>query len=139
MKTRLLLLAALISITSVATGQGKTEAGFKKLFDGKTFNGWKTANENQQSWSIKDGAFVAHGNRPFEKRKFDAEAWRGGDAQTRGEMSEDLQFGRNESNDYYLSRKSHQEILELLGEPDRKTRGKCCGAGGARWTSRCRR
>jgi len=63
MKTRLLLLAALISFTSIATGQGKKETGFKNLFDGKSFNGWKSANENQNSWSIKDGAFVAHGSR----------------------------------------------------------------------------
>jgi hypothetical protein len=38
------------------------EPGFQSLFDGKTFNGWKI-NENPQSWSIKDGAFVANGPR----------------------------------------------------------------------------
>jgi hypothetical protein len=63
MKTRMLLLATIISFTSIATGQGKTEAGFKGLFDGKTFNGWKMANENQKSWAIKDGAIVANGER----------------------------------------------------------------------------
>lgn len=41
----------------------KKEKGFKVLFDGKTFKGWKMAEENQSTWSIKDGAFVAHGNR----------------------------------------------------------------------------
>ncbi len=37
--------------------------GFVKLMDGKTFNGWKMAEENQPTWTIEDGAFVAHGNR----------------------------------------------------------------------------
>jgi Domain of Unknown Function (DUF1080) len=63
MKTRMLLLATVISLTSIATGQSKTEAGFKRLFDGKTFNGWKMANENQKSWAIKDGVIVANGER----------------------------------------------------------------------------
>jgi hypothetical protein len=63
MRTRMLLLATIISLSSIATGQGKTEPGFKRLFDGKTFNGWKMANENQKSWAIKDGAIVANGER----------------------------------------------------------------------------
>lgn len=63
-------------------------------------------------------------NRPFQIKQFDAEQWRAADAQTRGEMSQDLR------NDSLLSRKSRRQILELLGEPDRKTRGRCCGAGG---------
>jgi hypothetical protein len=63
MKTRMLLLATIISLTSIATGQSRTEAGFKQLFDGKSFNGWKMANENQKSWAIKDGAIVANGER----------------------------------------------------------------------------
>jgi hypothetical protein len=63
MRTRVLLLATIISLTSIATGQDKTEPGFKSLFDGKTFNGWKMANENQKSWSIQDGAIVARGEK----------------------------------------------------------------------------
>ena len=39
------------------------EPGFKSLFDGKTFAGWKMADENTNTWKIEDGAFVAHGNR----------------------------------------------------------------------------
>ncbi len=39
------------------------EPGFTPLCDGKTFNGWKMAEEHQDAWSVKDGAFVAHGNR----------------------------------------------------------------------------
>src|SRR5215470_5695614 len=41
----------------------KSERGFKTLFDGKTYNGWKVAEENKETFSIQDGAFVAHGNR----------------------------------------------------------------------------
>jgi hypothetical protein len=63
MKTRVLLLATIISLTSIVTGQSRTEPGFNGLFDGKTFNGWKMANENQKSWAIQDGAIVARGER----------------------------------------------------------------------------
>lgn len=31
--------------------------------DGKTFEGWKIAEENQGTWKIEEGAFVANGNR----------------------------------------------------------------------------
>jgi hypothetical protein len=41
----------------------KKESGFKTIFDGKTFNGWKMAEENQTAWSIEDGAIKAHGSR----------------------------------------------------------------------------
>src|SRR5690242_19398275 len=39
------------------------EPGFVSLMDGKTFNGWKTADEHKETWKIVDGAFVAHGDR----------------------------------------------------------------------------
>ena len=67
--------------------------------------------------------------KPFEERSFDAKLWRDGDRQTRGEMITDLRWGKTGSNGY-LNGKSRQEILVMLGEPDRKTRGMCCGAGG---------
>jgi hypothetical protein len=67
---------------------------------------------------------------PFQERKFDSKLWREGDAQTRGEMSDDLRWKKSQSNGYFLDSKTQSEILEILGEPDRKTRGKCCGAGG---------
>ena len=38
------------------------EDGWKKLFDGKTLDGWK-ASENKTSWSVKDGALVCDGDR----------------------------------------------------------------------------
>lgn len=55
-------LALVLSLSSFAFAQ-KAEKGFTALTDGKTFNGWKMANENQDAWTIKDGAFIAHGNR----------------------------------------------------------------------------
>ncbi len=39
------------------------EAGFVSLFDGQTLKGWKIAEEKEKSWSVADGAIVAHGNR----------------------------------------------------------------------------
>jgi hypothetical protein len=41
----------------------EVESGFTSLTDGKTFNGWKTADENKDTWTVQDGAFVAHGPR----------------------------------------------------------------------------
>jgi hypothetical protein len=61
------LLYALVSATLVtATAPllaGDVEPGFTPLCDGKTFDGWKLAEESTNTWSIQDGAFVAHGNR----------------------------------------------------------------------------
>jgi hypothetical protein len=34
-----------------------------RLFDGKTMNGWKLAEENQRTWRVEDGALVANGER----------------------------------------------------------------------------
>ena len=39
------------------------EAGFTSLMDGKTFDGWKVTTDSPGTWTIKDGAFVANGNR----------------------------------------------------------------------------
>ena len=68
--------------------------------------------------------------RAFQERTFDSTLWRAGDAQTRGEMSRDLLWKKTESGNYVLDAKTRPEVLAILGEPDRKTRGKCCGAGG---------
>lgn len=38
------------------------EKGFTQLFNGKDLTGWKV-NENNDTFSVKDGAIVAHGNR----------------------------------------------------------------------------
>jgi hypothetical protein len=39
------------------------EKGFVSLTDGKTMKGWKAAVENDGTWKVEDGAFVAHGER----------------------------------------------------------------------------
>jgi hypothetical protein len=61
------LVVAVGVFTSVIAAQDQAakkddEQGFKKLTDGKTFDGWK-ASEAKDTWSIKDGAFVAKGPR----------------------------------------------------------------------------
>jgi hypothetical protein len=57
---------ALILTTALGTASqllaADDESGFKPLMDGKTFDGWKMAVENQSTWKIEDGAFVAQGN-----------------------------------------------------------------------------
>ncbi|MEP6901601.1 MAG: hypothetical protein ABJA66_07615 [Actinomycetota bacterium] len=68
--------------------------------------------------------------RPYQEKKFDSKLWIDGDAQTRGEMAKDLLWKKSPSEGYFLSGKTETEILTILGEPSRKTRGKCCGAGG---------
>lgn len=55
--------ACLVLFAGVSsTFAAESEEGFKQLFDGKSFDGWKI-NESPESWSIVDGAFVAKGNR----------------------------------------------------------------------------
>lgn len=73
MKTTLLLLVAAFALAVTTIGQTKkevdkpmeksSEQGFKTIFDGKSFDGWKKAEENAETWTIKDGAFVARGPR----------------------------------------------------------------------------
>src|SRR5258706_7031904 len=67
MKRFLLTIATFIALSAsafaAAPATPESEEGFVPIFDGKTFNGWKTATENTNAWSIRDGAFVAHGNR----------------------------------------------------------------------------
>ena len=48
---------------SIAAQAADSETGFKTIFDGKTFNGWKIGDEDAKSWSIEDEAFVAKGPR----------------------------------------------------------------------------
>lgn len=61
---RCLALLSLLTVTC-ATGAWaaeKEDEGFVKLWDGKSFEGWK-ASENKDSWKIEDGAIVALGPR----------------------------------------------------------------------------
>ncbi|WP_221028929.1 3-keto-disaccharide hydrolase [Actomonas aquatica] len=57
MRTRLLL--CLLACTSLALAQN---AAWHSLFDGESLSGWQ-ANESPGSWSVQDGAIVAHGPR----------------------------------------------------------------------------
>ena len=41
----------------------QAEDGFVSLSDGITFKGWRTATEHTNTWTVEDGAFVAHGDR----------------------------------------------------------------------------
>jgi hypothetical protein len=54
---------ACIAVFNVASFAADTEVGFKSLMDGKTFDGWKKAEESPDTWKVEDGAFVAHGSR----------------------------------------------------------------------------
>ena len=51
-----------LTLLTVSAFAADDETGFKSLMDGKTFNGWKIADENTNSFRIEDGAFVANGN-----------------------------------------------------------------------------
>ena len=56
----------LTALTLVASGlalNAQTEDGFVSLMDGKSFDGWKTAEENTDTWKLEDGVFVAHGEK----------------------------------------------------------------------------
>lgn len=59
MKPILAFALSLFCFTAVA----QTEDGFTSLFDGKTFNGWKSAEEHTNTWRIEDGALVTRGER----------------------------------------------------------------------------
>lgn len=54
-KIVLLMLIALVPLSAA-------EKGWTALFNGKDMTGWKP-NENLQTWSVQDGAIVAHGPR----------------------------------------------------------------------------
>jgi hypothetical protein len=57
-----LTLASLAAVCHPCSAE-ESEEGFKQLFDGKTFNGWKKAEEHPDTWKVEDGALVAHGDR----------------------------------------------------------------------------
>ena len=58
------LLICFVTLTAVVRSTAAdSEAGFKTIFDGKTFEGWKIGDEAAKSWRIEEGAFVAQGSR----------------------------------------------------------------------------
>jgi hypothetical protein len=64
MKSKLLCaLITSVTVTAATAVRAEVEPGFTALMDGKTFAGWKSAEENKSTWKIEDGAFVAQGER----------------------------------------------------------------------------
>ena len=49
------------AVTSTVVAEDEKD-GWKSLFDGKTFNGWKI-NENPDSWTVQDGMIRGKGDR----------------------------------------------------------------------------
>ncbi len=62
MKRILITLSAMALLGGFALA-ADSEEGFVSMMDGKTFKGWKKANENPDTWSVKNGEFVAFGSR----------------------------------------------------------------------------
>ena len=60
---RILLLCSLLAAATTLCLAADDETGFVSLMDGKTFDGWKKATEHPDTWTVQDGAFVAHGDR----------------------------------------------------------------------------
>jgi len=60
---RILTLGVIALAAFTQSTLAQTEEGFVSLFDGKTFNGWKMAVENTNTWKIEDGALVTRGER----------------------------------------------------------------------------
>jgi len=48
---------------AISVNAAEAESGFIKIFDGKSFEGWKIGDESAKSWRIEDGALVAQGAR----------------------------------------------------------------------------
>ena len=83
MGNRILSTLLLATISFACSGHPlAAQEGFKTIFDGKSMDGWK-ANENPDSWQLKDGMLVCHGERshlfynvddkPFKNFHFKAE------------------------------------------------------------------
>ena len=59
------LATAIVAVASTghAEAPADTEDGFVSIFDGKTLNQWKPAEENPDSWRVEDGKLVCDGER----------------------------------------------------------------------------
>jgi 3-keto-disaccharide hydrolase len=51
-----------LSLVGISRLSGADDAGWISMFDGKTLANWK-ANDNPQSWSVKDGAILGDGEK----------------------------------------------------------------------------
>ncbi len=56
-------LTLFVLVSALAMAAGKSEKGFKPLFNGKDLTDWTKAKENEDSFSVQDGAIVAKGSR----------------------------------------------------------------------------
>jgi hypothetical protein len=57
------VLTALVGLALTASGRAQNDnGGWIRLFDGQSLDGWK-ASENEGTFTVKDGAIVAHGPR----------------------------------------------------------------------------
>ena len=65
MNRKLIFVLTVISLSAINNRlpAAEVEEGFKSLMDGKSFAGWKKAEEHPDTWKLEDGAFVAHGDR----------------------------------------------------------------------------
>ncbi|MEE8452581.1 MAG: DUF1080 domain-containing protein, partial [Thermoguttaceae bacterium] len=61
-RTTTLALIGLMALAATTMAAEKDDDGWKTLFDGKSFKGWKV-NENADTWKIEDGAMVCKGPR----------------------------------------------------------------------------
>lgn len=55
------LTAATFLLAAARLAAAEVEPGFISLTDGKSFDGWKSAEANKETWKIEDGAFVTRG------------------------------------------------------------------------------
>ena len=60
---RILSTALFLGLALLTLRAADSEAGFVKIFDGQTMNGWKLGDADAKSWRIEDGMLVAQGNR----------------------------------------------------------------------------
>ena len=74
---RCLVVATLMLCWTLALAQKSTKAekeeGFKSLFDGKSFAGWRVNKDTPKSWKIEKGLLILTGGRShlFTKEEFD--------------------------------------------------------------------
>ena len=61
MKRAIFLSAAMFVFAMSSLQAADSEEGFTTIFDGKSFEGWKTSIDNTNTWKIEDGAFVTRG------------------------------------------------------------------------------
>jgi hypothetical protein len=63
LKTHLGIALFTLTLAARLAAADTAESGFVSIFDGKTFNGWKMATENTNTWRIEEGALVTRGGR----------------------------------------------------------------------------